>query len=180
MGTFNSKPYNEEEYNALAAILKKLKRLVLQGREDILLRIQGRLDVLKRIQGQQMNTTRIQGRQDMAVTENVEFFRGEDVTLELEQTTTGVAGGPDVDITGWALVFSLKKRLSGKIVLTKSIGSGITITDGAAGRADVVLSDDDTNDLVPGDYNYDLKRDDPGAEAIVTVGTITVKEKVSV
>ena len=169
----------EQVIEAAQRIIKTLRIILVQGREDILLRIQGRQDVLKRIQGQEMNTIRIQGRQDMAVTEAIEFFRGEDVTLELEQTTTGVTGGPDVNITGWALVFSMKKKLTGAVVLTKSIGSGITITSGSEGRADVVLSDTDTDTMVPGDYVYDLKRDDPGAEAILTVGTITVKEKVS-
>ena len=160
-------------------LLRALQRILIQGRQDILLRVQGRRDVLVRIQGKNDTDIRIQGRQAMAVAENVSFYRGEDVTLEVEVTTTGISGGPDVDITGWALVFNLKKRLTGKVVLTKSIGSGITITDGTAGRADVTLTDEDTLILVPGEYVFDVKRDDAGAEAILTVGTLTVKETVS-
>lgn len=115
----------------------------------------------------------------MSVQQNESFHRGEDITLRLEVTTTGVGGGPAVDITGWAISFSMQRRTPGSIVLSKTVGSGITITDGPNGRADVVLSDDDTNALIPGDYDYDLKRTDSDSEAVLTTGTLTIKSTVS-
>ena len=115
----------------------------------------------------------------MSVKQDTNFHIGEDITLEVEVTTTGISGGPAVDITGWAISFSMKRRKGGDIVLSKTVGSGITITDGPNGRADIVLTDDDTNKLVVGEYDYDVKRTDPGSEAVVTTGTLTIKDTVT-
>lgn len=55
----------------------------------------------------------------MSITSHVNFFRGEDVTLNFQMT-------PVQDITGWSITWKLANMLGGTILLTKSA----TIVDG--------------------------------------------------
>jgi len=107
----------------------------------------------------------------MATTEKIEIIRGEDILIEV--TVTGQI------ITGWALIFAVAPKYQDTAVITKSIGSGITITDGAHGIFQVALSDDDTKDLRTGGYVWDVKRNDAGQEAVLSRGEFVIKPNVA-
>jgi hypothetical protein len=118
--------------------------------------------------------------------ETFELFIGEDVELvfpvyNAEQTAI-------LDINGWALSFMVKRHLGdqdARALLVKSTDDGITISgdwdaDPEANEqvARVSIEDVDTDALVPGVYPYELKRMDPGFEAVIAFGVVPVKRGV--
>lgn len=89
--------------------------------------------------------------------------------------------GPE-NITGAAITFALSKqdaastspKPSGTALVTKTVGSGITIVNGPNGRADVVLAPADTAALKAGAYYYEVQVVISGSTATTHYGQITV------
>ena len=100
----------------------------------------------------------------MATSQNLEFFRGEDVTLNFTMA-------PVVDITGWTLSFKVKQTATDAALLT--IAGSVTV--GASGTFGVALTAAQTTTLGVGTYVYDAWRTDSGAATALTYGTVTVK-----
>lgn len=109
--------------------------------------------------------------------------------------TTGqdvyVSGTPE-DVSLWLFRWELrvKDTSTGTPILSKILGSGITITgtydaDHAANTQRVVVtiadtetySDADVILIPPKTYVYSLKRDDPGSEKTVVYGKFVLQEK---
>ena len=68
------------------------------------------------------------------------------ITAQLRNPDTGVVTGP-LDLTGAAISFTAKRSmadLDANAVITKSVGSGITITNGPGGLATLALVPADT------------------------------------
>lgn len=107
----------------------------------------------------------------MAIGVNIQFFKGEDITIE--DVITGV------DITSWSITFSIRETFADDVLISKTVGSGITLTDPTNGKLQIVLSDDDTNLLSSRNYVYDVKRMDAGSEAVLTYGILTIQESVT-
>ena len=82
-------------------------------------------------------------------------------TRVLELTITDEADAV-VNLTGAAITWALSKRNASEVlpkgtaILTKTVGSGITITDAANGRADVAIDPADTADL-KGEYYHEVQ-----------------------
>lgn len=94
------------------------------------------------------------------------------------QVTIKDAAGAVVNITGAALTWALSKGNGsdgprGTALVTKTVGSGITIVDGANGRADIVLVPADTEALA-GDYYHELQLVAGGSSSTVLYGTVTI------
>jgi hypothetical protein len=103
-----------------------------------------------------------------AVPQNYEYYRGEDFSF-----TTNVS--PVVDITGWALTFTLRKNYDTlPILITKTVGFGITLTTPIDGEYKVALASADTAALPTGTYLYDIQRTDAGFKTVVQIGSITL------
>jgi len=95
---------------------------------------------------------------------------GEDRTFEIRVLDS--AGAVQV-MTGWALQFVIAKVASQTALISLTVGSGITIENGAGtdDQATCVLTDDNTNTLTDeGEYDYALKRTDAGSEAYLQYG----------
>ncbi|MGK2965508.1 MAG: hypothetical protein ACSLFM_07865 [Tepidiformaceae bacterium] len=113
--------------------------------------------------------------QHSPVTLDDEWFSGTDKTLEF---TVVDADSVAVNITGWALQWVLTLKDSRTVMLTKTVGSGITITSGAAGILQVAVADTDTNDFATGRtalYDYELRRTDAGNEDVLAYGTVVLR-----
>jgi hypothetical protein len=107
------------------------------------------------------------GAQTVAIYQTWGCFRGEDVLLT---DTLRPPGG----ITGWAITFTLKKLYTDQTVLiTKTVGNGISIIDPINGVFTVGLSALDTN-LPAGDYLYTIARTDTGAHTVLTYGPVKI------
>ena len=107
----------------------------------------------------------------MATKTDISFFRGEDVTLAV--TITGTI------ITGWGLSCSIGKGYGQTVAFTKTVGTGIAITDGAGGKFEVSIADTDTDALSSGKYVWDIKRSDAGQEVVLCYGELSLKPKVA-
>ena len=107
----------------------------------------------------------------MATKTDITFFRGEDVTLAV--TVTGTI------ITGWGLSCSIGKGYGQTVAFTKTIGTGIAITDGPGGKFEVSIADTDTDVLRSGAYVWDIKRTDAGQEVVLCYGNLDLKPNVA-
>lgn len=77
---------------------------------------------------------------------------------------------PVEDITGWAIVFTLRKIIGDPVLL--SIAA--VIVTATAGKFRVTITAAQTDSLALGDYAYDVQRTDTGNETVLSIGTFTV------
>lgn len=102
------------------------------------------------------------------------FFIGEDRVLEFTVVDENDAA---VDITSYALEWVLRrKRGSPSADITKTTGSGITITDGPNGVCEVAIDDTDTLTLSPEQYFHTLRRTDDGLETVLSFGDLFLQQ----
>jgi hypothetical protein len=104
------------------------------------------------------------------------FFRGEDKTLRF---TVVDDGDNPVNITGWTITFTMSASQHGAQIagLTKTVGSGITLTSPASGILDVTILDTDTVAQGPAIYYYSLRRTNAGFAAELAFGSIDLREE---
>ena len=77
------------------------------------------------------------------------------------------------DITGWAILFTLKSGVDdASVLLEKTVGDGITITDGPGGLYEIAFTAAETAALKSREYAYSVRRTDPNAEELLTWGTL--------
>lgn len=109
------------------------------------------------------------------LTDQKGLFRGADLKLQATMN-------PVVNISGWALTFTVKEDADDDLsaVLTKTVGTGITITDGAGGKFEIVLTEADTETLkADKTYDWDIWRTDSGSKTPLAYGRIAFKERVT-
>lgn len=99
----------------------------------------------------------------MAQTDTITVYRGEDRLIEVTME-------PVVDITGWTLLLSVHGV--GETIFTKDG----TITSAENGTFTFTLADDDTAELRPGRYTYDVWRTDSGSERVVAIGEFIITD----
>ena len=99
--------------------------------------------------------------------------QGEDVTIQVSVIDDNAAA---VNITGFNFQADIRIEREGAVqIITKSSGSGITITDGAGGVYEIILSSADTKKLrVPATYFWDTWRTDNGKKAQLAYGELEV------
>jgi hypothetical protein len=96
------------------------------------------------------------------------FFRGTNYTIRF--AVKDATGAPQ-DISGWSLSYTLRKRVKDTTALiTKTVGSGVTITDALAGEGQVAFAPADTASLKAGFYTHQLDRTDAGQAGSVIPG----------
>jgi hypothetical protein len=95
-----------------------------------------------------------------------------------QEDATGVVTTTPQDITGWALRWDLRRSDSeaDPVVLTKAIGTGISITNGPLGQGTITLVATDAAALQPRIYRHALKRTDAGSETVLFVGNAVLKK----
>lgn len=109
----------------------------------------------------------------MASLANISFYKGEDVVLTVTMT-------PTTAISGWTLQFTMRTQYGDPTALvTKSLGSGIAITNPTSGIFTVSLASADTAGLELRTYVYDIQRIDSGARTVLTIGNITLLPEVT-
>ena len=102
-----------------------------------------------------------------------------DVSLAVNATPgrigLNVIGGKIEDITTYTMEWVLRLGPTATTtLLSKTVGSGITITDGPNGILEVAIDDDDTGDgaitINPGRYFFTLRKTNDGDEAVLAFG----------
>lgn len=103
------------------------------------------------------------------------WFVGEDKVFRFKVKD---AAGAAINMTagGYSLEWVLRTAPNGTVLLTKTLGSGITIVNGDATNdaADVTVTDDDTLNAPinaePGVYYHTLRKTNPGDEQVLAFG----------
>ena len=85
--------------------------------------------------------------------QNIEIYQGDTRTLTV---TVYDLDGKITSISGASIKWVVYKRSSGKIYVSKTVGSGITITDGANGLLEIALLRDNTLNLL-GNYKHECE-----------------------
>jgi hypothetical protein len=95
-------------------------------------------------------------------------FRGESYTITWTHASAS-------DITGWSITFAMyTTQYSTTAVLTKTVGSGVTLTDPTIGVATITLSAANLT-IAAGTYYFVVSRTDAGYESQLTYGNFEVK-----
>lgn len=106
---------------------------------------------------------------------SIEFFAGDDKVL---QFTVTQAGSTDpLDLTNAEIMFRMIKE--GNVEINKSIGTGVTVVDAAAGRLDVTINSSDTVDIFNTvELEYELQLRQAGLYDTVKFDTLTIKRNI--
>jgi len=108
------------------------------------------------------------------------WYLGEDKGLRI--TVYQDDGTTLQDITGWALSWLLKRSKTdadaAAVIPAKTVGAGIALTTPASGLCTVSITDTETDALTAGTYYHELKRTDPGNEAVLVTGEATLLQGV--
>lgn len=82
------------------------------------------------------------------------------------------------NVTGWAVTFTVHAYGDPNVTyITKTVGSGVTISNGLAGEITVVVEDTDVDNMPPGAYWWRIERTDAGSEFVIGQGSYTVIPK---
>ena len=124
----------------------------------------------------------------MAKETALEIWVGGGEDHEFVFDVTNVPETVAIDITGWALSFMVKRRVSdadSAALVTKTTSSGIAIAGVFAAvittntqRATVTIADSDVDDFVAGLMRWELKRTGAGVEAPLAYGPINFRRSV--
>jgi hypothetical protein len=116
---------------------------------------------------------------DMPPEQLIRIIRGQDLSLRFTMDRPR-------SVSGWSVSFTLKKKLAGTTVLSKTVGSGVTLTDAGRGVITVSLAKSDlssatlTTALADGEgYVWDLKRTDSGSNVVLARGELILEEEVT-
>jgi hypothetical protein len=135
-----------------AVVVTPRVKIRLRARADTLLRLRGRADAV----------IRLRGNQDMAINQDFEFTRGEDVTLRI------IVEPIPTDVTGFTVKWKMAAYEGGPAILTKDA----TVYDAAAGELRVSLPRADTVSLDADTYFHEARRTDAGANAVLLKGRV--------
>ena len=105
----------------------------------------------------------------MSTTTNITGLTiGEDILITLTVAGSG-------SIAAWTFEFNLRDQKTDAIVVTKTVGAGITITDAANRVLTIALNDTDTEPLRADQYLWDAWRTNDGSETCLADGTMDLK-----
>ena len=103
---------------------------------------------------------------------------GDDRVLEVSITDSANAA---LNITGATVTWALSRAVADKVepkgaaIVTKTVGSGITLTNPSGGVLQVAIAETDTDDLA-GTYYHEMQLVLSGDTSTVMYGTVTIKK----
>lgn len=104
------------------------------------------------------------------------WFTGEDKVLRF---TVYGEGEVVENVTGWTFEWKLyKRRESATALVTKTVGAGVTVTNGPGGQVSIVVAAADTAALVDGSYAYVFRRTNAGASQVLAYGGVALRSAV--
>lgn len=111
--------------------------------------------------------------------QTLRIIRAQDLTLKARLS-------PPRDVTGWSVTFQVRDALGGSSVLSKTVGSGITISDAGQGILSIALAKADTSGLTVSSslaagkgYVWDVKRTDAGSNVVLARGQLVLEQEVT-
>jgi hypothetical protein len=114
----------------------------------------------------------------MAPEQTIRTIRAQDLTLRCTMS-------PPRDMTGWTITFKVQDALAGTDKITKTVGSGVTITDGPRGIITIALAKADTSGLTVTTslaagkgYVWEIKRTTSGSNLVLARGQLILEQEV--
>jgi hypothetical protein len=104
--------------------------------------------------------------------QTLRLIRAQDLTLR-------AALAAPRDITGWSITFQVRDSLGGTSRMTKTVGSGITVSDAGKGIISIALLKGDTTGLAIQSYVWDIKRTNAGANVVLARGELILEQEVT-
>lgn len=112
------------------------------------------------------------------ITEADRFFTNADKVIKFKIYQAD--GVTPQNITGWAMSWLLKRRLTdadSAALVTKTTGAGtITLTTPLTGDCELTVTDENTATVASGFYVHELKRTDAGAETPLCEGKARLRQ----
>ena len=106
------------------------------------------------------------------------LFHHVDADKSFQVTVRNLDGVTLTNITGWAVSFVVHAYSNPNITyFTKTVGSGVTISNGLAGLLTVAIEDGDVTSVPPGLYQWRLERTDAGSEFVIGIGSYSLLAK---
>lgn len=140
------------------------RTIAVLGRRDTTFTVPGQRGTTVSVLGSRSTATvSVEGSLAVAIRTDFDVHRSEDVNIDFDI---------DESIVGWALRLSLIS-MSGTELVYKTIGSGITITSGAAGTGRGVFDSADL-DRTMTSYRWSLARTDTGYKAVLAYGLVNI------
>lgn len=103
-----------------------------------------------------------------------DWFVGDDVTIPFVIYTDDDKGSRQ-DLTGFDLLYQLKHNPHDGILISKTEGDGITVTDALNGEGEIAISGDDTAGFAGGEYSHTMVRSNE-PRATLFDGTVVIKK----
>jgi len=88
------------------------------------------------------------------------------------------AAGGDLSLTGATIRMDVRDR-GGTSALSLALGSGLTVTDAAAGEFELEVDRDDMAGIAPGLYGFDLLIEIDGLALTAARGTVHIRDGVT-
>lgn len=114
----------------------------------------------------------------MAPEQTIRIIRAQDLSFRCQMT-------PPRELSGWAISFVVKDSLTGTTRISKSVGGGVTITDGPRGIITIALAKGDTSSLAVTTalasgfgYVWEIKRTDSGSNLVLARGQMILEQEV--
>jgi hypothetical protein len=104
--------------------------------------------------------------------QTLRLIRAQDLTLRASLS-------PPREVTGWSITFQVRDSLGGTSRITKTVGSGITLTDAGKGIITISLAKADTATLTIQSYVWDVKRTDSGNNVVLARGQLVLEQEVT-
>jgi hypothetical protein len=108
----------------------------------------------------------------VSVRTNFTLIRGQDVILEVKMT-------PPKSISGYSITFQVKDSIGGTSRITKTVGSGITVTNTGKGVIQISLAAANTSSLSIQSYVWDIRRTDSGYNRELAGGELNLVKGVT-
>lgn len=88
------------------------------------------------------------------------------------------ASGGNLSLTGAVIRMDVQNR-AGTSALSLATGSGLTVTDAAAGEFELEVDRDDMAEITPGLYRFDLLIEIDGLALTAARGTVNIRDGVT-
>lgn len=110
----------------------------------------------------------------MAIQQDISFFSGNDVLLEL--TALDEVSGAPIDFSGaLEITWSIAKSARADALLTKTLSDGVAIVNAVAGRVDISLSKAEMEPL-SGKYYHEIRYKNLGGKTVtLTFGVVEIQ-----
>lgn len=112
----------------------------------------------------------------MAIQQDIEFFSGNNVSLDCAFVDQGSIDEPPFDLSGiQRLEYGLSRKAQGQPIFKKDLNDGVTVLSPVNGLAQIILNAEDSEPLSGIFYHEVRVVDSHGKKLTLMYGSVTIK-----